>query len=233
MPGTGLAMTGSCPGVRHRPGDVLGRVPDHRRRRQRLDGPRGAPRRHADQPVHGIRRRAGVHGRAAAGTSNSIQFCTTIQRGRHHFDVRGEPARLQRQPQPVRLAGRLHGQLPALRTDPPRPPGRGGSPDADAVLRVEPEPVAVGGAEHLVELVEVAHDVGAELRRAVRVDGEVLQRPAPCGAWCASSRPSSGTAAAPRPRRSAGAALARSRRPCGRWSGRRGRRCSRRRSARR
>ena len=30
------------------------------------------------------------------------------------------------------------------------------------------------GAERRVELVEVAHDVGAELRRAVRVDGEVL-----------------------------------------------------------
>src|SRR5687768_14935977 len=48
------------------------------------------------------------------------------------------------------------------------------SPDPDALGGVEPQPVAVGGAEDLVELVEVAHDVRAELRRAVRVDGEVL-----------------------------------------------------------
>ena len=49
-----------------------------------------------------------------------------------------------------------------------------GSPDPDALLGVEPEAVALAGPEDLVELVEVAHDVGAELRRAVRVDGEVL-----------------------------------------------------------
>ena len=48
------------------------------------------------------------------------------------------------------------------------------SPDPDPLLGVEPEPVPARGLEHLVELVEVAHDVGAELRRAVRVDGEVL-----------------------------------------------------------
>src|SRR5688572_31042634 len=69
---------------------------------------------------------------------------------------------------------------------PPRPgpqashPGRPAlparSPDADALLRVEPHPVVGSGAEHLVELVEVAGDVGAELRRAVRVRGEVLHR---------------------------------------------------------
>src|SRR4051794_31158634 len=59
------------------------------------------------------------------------------------------------------------------RTNPPLRQGQG-SPDTDALLRVEPEPVAGGGREDLVELVEVAHDVGAELRRAVRVDREEL-----------------------------------------------------------
>ena len=38
-------------------------------------------------------------------------------------------------------------------------------PDADAVLGVEPQAVARLGVERLVELVEVAGDVGAELRR--------------------------------------------------------------------
>ena len=47
-------------------------------------------------------------------------------------------------------------------------------PDTDPLIRLEPQPVTLGGAEDLVELVEVAHDVGAELRRAVRVDGQEL-----------------------------------------------------------
>src|SRR4051794_36702617 len=49
-------------------------------------------------------------------------------------------------------------------------------PDADAVLGVEPEAVAGLYVERLVELDEVAGDVGAELRGAVRVGGEVLHR---------------------------------------------------------
>src|SRR5688572_27738106 len=49
-----------------------------------------------------------------------------------------------------------------------------GSPDADPLVRLDPQLVVGGGLEDLVELVEVAHDVGAELRRAVGVDGEVL-----------------------------------------------------------
>ena len=54
----------------------------------------------------------------------------------------------------------------------PRPRGApvtrvrgGGSPDPDAVARVEPQAVPGRGAEGLVELVEVPHDVGPELRR--------------------------------------------------------------------
>src|SRR5829696_5024455 len=50
----------------------------------------------------------------------------------------------------------------------------GASPDPDALVGIEPEAVARRGGERRVELVEVAHDVGAELRRAVRIDGEVL-----------------------------------------------------------
>src|SRR6478672_11103621 len=49
------------------------------------------------------------------------------------------------------------------------------SPDPDALRGVQPQAVTLDGAEHLVELVEVAHDVGPELRGTVRVDGEVLQ----------------------------------------------------------
>src|SRR4051794_4457821 len=57
-------------------------------------------------------------------------------------------------------------------TEAPRSPS---SPDPDALLGVEPQAVVLGRAERLVELVEVAHDVGAELGRTVRVDGEQLE----------------------------------------------------------
>src|SRR6478672_6369510 len=56
----------------------------------------------------------------------------------------------------------------------PASPGKP-SPDPDAVLRVEPETVAGPDVERLDELVEVAHDVGAELGGAVRVDGDQLE----------------------------------------------------------
>src|SRR4051812_4272929 len=62
--------------------------------------------------------------------------------------------------------------------------GRGDLPDADAVLRLEPETVARLDVEGLVELVQVAGDVGPEFRGAVWVGGEELQREllAPLGA---------------------------------------------------
>src|SRR5688572_9051522 len=47
-------------------------------------------------------------------------------------------------------------------------------PDTDAVGGIEPEAVAGFGAECLMELVEVADDVGPELRWGVRVDREEL-----------------------------------------------------------
>ena len=63
-------------------------------------------------------------------------------------------------------------------------------------LGVQPEPVALAGPERLVELVEVAHDVGAELRRAVRVDGEVLLLLLLAALGAPAVAPSSGTAGA-------------------------------------
>src|SRR5262245_61594971 len=65
----------------------------------------------------------------------------------------------------------------------PRPPSSGitsglvnppSSPDPDPLLRIHPQPVRLARGEGGVELVEIAHDVRPELRRAVRVDGEVL-----------------------------------------------------------
>ena len=45
----------------------------------------------------------------------------------------------------------------------------------DSVVGVEPEGVVGAGSEGLVELVEVADDVGAELGGGVGVDGEELE----------------------------------------------------------
>ena len=64
------------------------------------------------------------------------------------------------------------------------------SPDAHAVLRLDPQPVARGGLERRVELVEVADDVGPQVGRRVRVDGEQLlgeRLPRPCPATPAPS----------------------------------------------
>src|SRR4051812_32979583 len=51
-----------------------------------------------------------------------------------------------------------------------------GSPDPDPLPGIYPEPVARRRLEHLVELIDVACDVGAELCRGMRVDGEQLGR---------------------------------------------------------
>src|SRR5690606_30818835 len=50
------------------------------------------------------------------------------------------------------------------------------SPDADSLLRLQPETVAGLHVEGRVELLEVADDVRAELRRRVRVDREPADR---------------------------------------------------------
>ena len=89
-------------------------------------------------------------GRGAGSAATTLGPLPATRR-RSHGDVTAGPrpgrrTQTRRQPHQIRT----------------RSSGSSQSPSPSAVL------------EHLVELVEVAHDVGAELRRAVRVDGEVL-----------------------------------------------------------
>ena len=83
----------------------------------------------------------------------------------------GAPALTAVRPPPTRHLCRQHARRVAARVT----GSAGGLPDADAVLGVEPEAVAGLHVERLDELVEVAHDVRAELVGAVRVDGEQLE----------------------------------------------------------
>ena len=92
--------------------------------------------------------------------NDSTSTTTATSPGRAPADVSRRTGRPPSKPDPVRRLAVL--ARPAVTRC-----GR-------ASVGLEPEPVARLGAERLVELVEVAHDVGAELRRAVRVDREVL-----------------------------------------------------------